>query len=404
MKYAVVILDGAAGEPLDCFDGRTSLEQANTPFLDSLAREGSVGLARNVPAGMEPASNVACMSLMGYDPNIYDIGRGAIEGASLGVDLGPGDVALRVNLCCVQDGLMHSYSSGNIDNEDSYALADQIRAALDDDTFTLTKGVSFRHILKVKGHPELMDLLYTAPHNITDMPVEGHDPQVPEGASEAAVEAARLLAQWCERANAILADSSVNERRVKEGLLPATNVWAFWPGMRPGNMEPFEKVYGKNAGMLSPVDLLNGLAVLTGVKRYHVPGLTDGLDNDFEAQGKKALEMLDECDVVFIHIEAPDTAGHDGEPRQKVEAIERIDAEIVGRLYEYASNNDLRILASPDHPTPIRLKTHSNQMVPFVMAGPGLPVGAGERMTEAEATASGLVVDPGCTLMSRLLK
>lgn len=404
MKYAVVILDGAAGEPLECFAGRTSLEQAETPFLDELARKGFAGMARNVPAGMEPGSNVACMSIMGYDPAHYDIGRGAIEGASIGVPLEPGDIALRVNLCCVRDGHMESYSSGNISTEDSHALADQLKAQLDDDVFTLYKSVAFRHILRVRGLDGLSELIYTAPHDITDQPVLGREPHVAEGASPRAVLAAASLTGWMQRAKEVLAESSVNARRVKEGSLPATDAWAFWPGMKPSGMEPFRTVYGVEAGMLSPVDLLNGLAELTGIDRYHVDGLSDGPENDYVAQGVEAVRMLDEKDLVFIHVESPDTAGHDGEPQQKVDAIENIDREIMSRLLTYAEGHDLRILATPDHPTPIRLKTHSDRMVPFVMGGPGIPSGAGMRLTEAEGAASGVVVDPGCGLMARLLR
>jgi 2,3-bisphosphoglycerate-independent phosphoglycerate mutase len=394
MRYAVVILDGAAGHPLDELGGMTSLEYANTPFLDLLAREGTVGLSRNVPEGCEPSSNVACMSIIGYDPARYDIGRGAIEGAAIGVDLGPGDVALRMNLCCVEDGIMKSYSTDNISTEDSSALADEIARALDDETFQLHKSVGFRHILVVHDHPELMDLSYHPAHDITDQPVAGREPQGP---------GAELLVDYMRRADKVLAASDVNARRRQAGQLPATNAWLFWPGMRPAGMEPFEQVYHKHAGMLSAVDLLNGLAELTGITRYSCPGISDGPGNDYAAQGAKAVEMLDECDLVFIHVEAPDTASHDGSASQKVAAIEAIDREIVARLVDYANANELAILALPDHPTPVALKTHSPEMVPFVMWGDEVPTSVGDRLTEGEGARSGLVVDPGCSLMGSFL-
>ncbi|MGN0034688.1 MAG: 2,3-bisphosphoglycerate-independent phosphoglycerate mutase [Coriobacteriales bacterium] len=394
MKYAVVILDGAAGRPLDELGGMTSLEYANTPFLDLLAREGTVGLTRNVPQGCEPSSNVACMSIIGYDPVRYDIGRGAIEGAAIGIDLGPGDVALRMNLCCVADGLMKSYSTDNISTEDSSALADEIAAALDDETFELHRSVGFRHILVVRGHPELMNLSYHPAHNLTDKPVAGCEPQG---------EGAGLLVDYMRRADAILSSSDVNARRVAEGKLPATNAWLFWPGMRPEGMEPFEQVYHLQAGMLSAVDLLNGLAELTGIRRYSCPGISDGPDNDFAAQGAKAVEMLGERDLVVIHVEAPDTAGHDGSASQKVAAIEAIDREIVSRLVDYANSDELAVLALPDHPTPVELKTHSPEPVPFVMWGDDVETSVGERLTEREGARSGLVVDPGCSLMGGFL-
>lgn len=390
MKYAVVILDGAAGRPLDELGGMTSLEYANTPFLDLLAREGTVGLTRNVPQGCEPSSNVACMSIIGYDPVRYDIGRGAIEGAAIGIDLGPGDVALRMNLCCVADGLMKSYSTDNISTEDSSALADEIAAALDDETFELHRSVGFRHILVVRGHPALMNLSYHPAHNLTDKPVAGCEPQG---------EGAGLLVDYMRRADAILSSSDVNARRVAEGKLPATNAWLFWPGMRPEGMEPFDQIYHLQAGMLSAVDLLNGLAELTGIRRYSCPGISDGPDNDFAAQGAKAVEMLGERDLVVIHVEAPDTAGHDGSASQKVAAIEAIDREIVSRLVDYANSDELAVLALPDHPTPVELKTHSPEPVPFVMWGDDVETSVGERLTEQEGARSGLVVDPGCSLM-----
>lgn len=394
MKYAVVILDGAAGEPVAEFGGKTSLEYANTPFLDYLAREGTTGMTKNVPDGYEPSSNIACMSIIGYDPTAYPIGRGAIEGASLGIDLAPGDVAMRLNLCCVEDGRMKSYSTGNISTADSYALADELAAELDDDTFHLVKGVAFRHILVVKGHPEIMDLAYSPAHNITDRPVAGCEPQGP---------GAEVLVDYMEKAATILARSEVNRRRVSEGLLPATDAWLFWPGMRPEGMESFEDVYGKKAGMLSAVDLLNGLAELTGIRRYTCEGISDGPDNDYASQGVEAVEMLKECDLVFIHVEAPDTAGHDGSPANKIDAIESIDREIVSRLVDVAEDMDLAILAMPDHPTPISLKTHTNKMVPFVMWGDETGISVGDRLTEHEAERSGLVIDPGYTLMGKFI-
>lgn len=301
---------------------------------------------------------------------------------------------MRVNLCCIQDGKMKSYSTGNISTEDSYALADELAAELDDDTFHLVKGVAFRHILVVKGHPEIMDLAYTPAHNITDKSVAGCEPQG---------EGAGLLVDYMDKAAAILAKSEVNARRIREGLLPATNAWLFWPGMRPVGMEPFEKVYGKQAGMLSAVDLLNGLAELTDIKRYSCEGISDGPDNDFAAQGAEAVEMLRERDLVFIHVEAPDTAGHDGSPKNKVDAIEAIDREVVSRLVDVAEEMDLAILAMPDHPTPLCLKTHTRKMVPFVMWGPDTGRSVGDRLTEHECGLSGLIVDPGCSLMGKFI-
>jgi 2,3-bisphosphoglycerate-independent phosphoglycerate mutase len=395
VRCAIVILDGASGDALDVYGGLTTLEAAETPHLDALAAEGVVGLARNVPDGMEPSSNVACTSIIGYNPVDYPIGRGALELAALGVDLADGQVALRVNLTNVSpEGIMHSYSTDNISSEDGHALGDELAAALDDGTFKLYKGTGFRLYLVVTGHPALMDTSFAAAHNIADMPVATHPPRGPE---------ARLIEEFEARAKKVLAVSPVNARRVAQGSLPATDVFAFWPGMRPSGMEDFARMYGRRAGLNSGVDLLNGIAQLAGIKRYHFARVTDGPDNDYAAQGEGALAMLAENDIVFIHVEAPDAEGHDGNIEGKRRAVEAIDREIISRLHAYGQSRPLRILALPDHPTPVATKRHSSDPVPFVMAGPGVKTNGGVRLTENEARSTGLLVDPGYRLLSNLL-
>jgi 2,3-bisphosphoglycerate-independent phosphoglycerate mutase len=344
---------------------------------------------------MEPSSNVACTSIIGYNPADYPIGRGALEFVALGVDLLDGQVALRVNLTNVTpEGIMHSYSTDNISNEDGHALGDELKAALDDDTFTLYKGTGFRLYLVVTGHPALMDTTLAAAHNITDMPVAEHLPQGPE---------AQLIRDFEARAKEVLATSRVNARRVAEGKLPATDVFAFWPGMRPSGMENFVARFGRQAALNSGVDLLNGIAQLTGIKRYSFAGVTDGPDNDYAAQGEGALAMLAENDVVFVHVEAPDAEGHDGNIEGKRLAVEAIDREIISRLQTFATEHPLRILALPDHPTPVMTKRHTSDPVPFVMAGPGIASNGAARLTEPEATATTLLVDPGYQLLNKLL-
>jgi 2,3-bisphosphoglycerate-independent phosphoglycerate mutase len=397
-KYAVVILDGASGEPVPQNGGLTSFEAARTPHLDALAVAGQVGLVHNVPQGLEPSSNVACTSIVGYDPANRPIGRGALELAALGVDLGEGQVALRVNLVNVTpEGLMHSYSTDNITSADAHALADELIAALNlatSNTFRLYKGIGFRLYLVVSGHPELMEALLPAAHNITDEPIADYPPTGPGAA---------LIAEFEERAHAVLAASPTNARRQAEGKLPATHVFVFWPGMRPEGMPDFASRYHKRAAMLSGVDLLNGIAQLTGIKRYSFTGVTDGPDNDYAAQGAGALRMLASNDIAFIHVEAPDAEGHDGHIEGKRLAIEAIDREIVSRLRDFATRQPLRILALPDHPTPVLSRRHSSDAVPFVMAGPGLAPNGARRLTEREAALTGLVVDPGWQLLTRLL-
>ena len=398
MKYAVVILDGAAGWPLKQFGEKTSLEHAHTPYLDLLAREGLSGLVHNVPEGMEPSSNVACTSIMGYDPAEFPIGRGAIEGASCGIELAEDEVALRLNLVNINDeGLMHSYSAGDLTTEQGNAIIEELKV-LDDDTFTLYPSVSFRGILVVKGHPELNCGTYYAAHNISDTPIADKWPSGP---------GTDFICDYMKRANELLKTSKMNASREERGLLRATNTWIFWPGMRPNNMPSFNEKYGVNAGMLSAVDLLNGLAKLTGVRRYSFDGITDAADNDYNAMGKGAIEMLNNEDLVFIHVENPDTEGHNGDAKEKVKSIEQVDECILRRLKEWADSHpdqQLRTLVLPDHPTPIKLKTHCNEPVPFVLNGDGFEANEGERLTEAEAAKSNLEYMHGCELMSMLLR
>jgi 2,3-bisphosphoglycerate-independent phosphoglycerate mutase len=401
MKYAVVILDGASGEPLPVHDGRTTLEAAMTPNLDALASSGVVGLAKNVPDGLEPSSNIACTSICGYDPAAYPIGRGALEGSALDITLAPDEIALRLNLTHVsEDGIMVSYSTNNISNADGHALLGELASELNDETFTLHTGTGFRGILVVKGHPELMQSQFTPAHNMTDEPIANYPASGP---------AAALIETYRNRARAILAASPTNARRASNGKMLANEVFIFWPGQRPANMAPFTDTYGKTAGMLSGVDLLNGIAKLAGIENYHFTGITDGPDNDYAAQGQAALAVLADKDVVFVHVEAPDAEGHDGNAAGKLAAVEAIDREIISRLIDYGKTQPLRILALPDHPTPVALKRHTRELVPFVLAGAGVTPETGSggvaanRLTEAQAAATRVVANPGHSLMQRLL-
>ncbi|MCE5203873.1 MAG: cofactor-independent phosphoglycerate mutase [Coriobacteriales bacterium] len=391
MKHVIVILDGAAGWPLPELDGRTTLEAAHTPHLDELARRGILGRAQTVPAGAEPSSSAACTSILGYDPVASFVGRGAIEAASMGVTLARDEVALRMNLVHVADGRMVSYACGHISSAESRAIVSDLASALDDGTFTMHPGVAYRHILVVKGHLELLGCGYTPPHDISDKPVEGHLPRGP---------GAELLLELMERARPVLASSPANRARAEAGKLPATDIWPFWPGMSPVGLRLFSEVRGVSAALTSGVDLLNGLAVLFGIDRLEIPGVTDGPDTDYAAQARGALDALQDHDLVVIHIESPDEQGHAGDVRGKIAAIEAIDREVVSRVMEHPG--ELRILAMPDHPTPIALKTHVGEPVPFVVAGAGVaPCGA--RAFDEAAAMAGPLVDPGHQVMDLLL-
>ncbi len=394
MKYVIVILDGAAGWPLAQFGGRTSLAAANTPHLDALARAGRVGCAQTVPFGAEPSSAAACTSILGYDPVADYIGRGAIEAASMGIMREPGQVALRLNLVNVEDGIMRSYSCGSISTEESNAIVLDIASSLDDATFKLYPGVAYRHILVVSGHPELLEASYTPPHDISDRGVALHLPKGP---------GAELLLDYMDRAKPLLENSGVNRCRIAEGSVGATDVWPFWPGAKPGSLSSFSEARGLTAAMSSGVDLLNGLAVLTGMDRLSIPGVTGGPDNDYEAQAAGCLAALEDHDLVVIHVESPDEEGHEGNAQGKVEAIEAIDDFIIAAVRDRAASGDVRILAMPDHPTPIEIKTHVGEAVPFVLWGPGICHNGASSYDEESATSTGALLDPGRRVMDELL-
>jgi 2,3-bisphosphoglycerate-independent phosphoglycerate mutase len=392
VKYVVIILDGASGWPYEALGGETSLELARTPHLDRMAREGTVGMARTVPPGEEPSSAAACTSIIGYDPVEDHVGRGAIEAASMGIELAPDEVALRLNLVNTGDGIMRSYSCGHISTAESRAIVAELQVALGDHEFCFHPGVAYRHILVVKGHPELMELEYTPPHDISDRPYLAH---LPRGAGSG------LLLDLMERARPVLAASPVDQDRMARGDLPATDVWAFWPGIAPKGMRPFREVRGLRAAMTSGVDLLNGLATLTGIDRLDIPGVTDGSDNDYVAQAEGALAALDDHDLVVIHVESPDEEGHAGNAAGKIEAIEAIDREVVSRAAQYPA--PMRVLAMPDHPTPVEIKTHVGEPVPFLIWGSGVAGNDADSFSEASASDTGLVVDPGRGVMELLL-
>jgi 2,3-bisphosphoglycerate-independent phosphoglycerate mutase len=384
VKYVIVILDGAAGWPLAELGGATTLQAARTPNLDALATRGLVGLARTVPEGTEASSAAACTSILGYDPVADRVGRGAIEAASMGISLAPAEVAMRLNLVTILDDIMVSYSAGHIPSDESRTIIADLARELGDDVFRFYPGVNYRHILVVKGHRELLDLAYTPPHDISGCSIVG---KTPSGAG------ADLLADLMSRARAVLAASPVNATRGEAGQPVVTDVWPFWPGSAPGGLVPFRRLRGLSAALTSGVDLLGGLAELTGIDRLAIPGVTDGADNDYAGQAEGGLAALQDHDLVVIHVETPDEEGHAGDIDGKIAGIEAIDREVVGRAMRHPG--PLRILCMPDHPTPIALKTHTGEPVPFVLCGDGVAPDAATAFDERSAMASGLLLDPG---------
>ncbi len=393
MKHVVLIIDGASGWPVAALQGRTALESAQTPNLDRLAREGTLGMADNVPAGMEASSAVACMSVMGFDPAVYYAGRGPIEAAAMGIELETGQVALRCNLVTVSDGRMVSYSAGSISSTEAAELVAALGEALTDDRLAFHAGIGFRHILTVREGRDLLATRFTPAHDVTDRLVDDFAPEGPGAA---------LATDLTERSKAVLADHPVNRARMARGLLPATQIWLFWPGMRPQRLPDFPGANGgRRAVLTSAVDLLRGLALQSGMELAIIPGVTDGGDNDFEAQMAGALAALDDHDVAFVHVEAPDEASHAGDVQGKVRAIEQVDALMVPQV---TGRKSVSLLALPDHPTPLALKTHAAEPVPFVMWGPAFAPNGAQAFTEKEARATGFAVAPGHLLLSKFLR
>jgi len=389
MKYCVLIIDGSAGEPLPQRGGKTCLELARTPNLDALAAGGRLGLARTVPPGMEPSSACACMSVMGYDPAVYYKGRAGIEARSLGIDVGAGEAVFRCNLVNTDGGRMRDYSAGHIGSDEAGELIAALNKELGSDDITFYPGVSYRHILKLKGHGDALKAVCTPPHDIPGQSVAEHLPKGEGGA---------VLRDLMARSEIVLKDNPVNKKRE----VPATTIWLFWGSGRAPDMPAFKEVYGLSAAMTSGVDLLRGLAQMAGMTVLEIPGVTDGPDNDYAAQAAGALEALEGHELAVIHVEAPDEAAHGGDIAGKIAAIEKTDAEIAGRLRAW-NRDDLRLLAMPDHPTPIELRTHTGDAVPFLLWGKGLEANGARRFTEAEAAKTGVSIGDGYKIMGKLV-
>jgi 2,3-bisphosphoglycerate-independent phosphoglycerate mutase len=412
MKYVIVIPDGAADAPQASLGGKTPFQAARTPAMDAIAARGQVGLTNHVPDSLPPGSEVACMSLMGYDPLAYFTGRAPLEAAAQGISLGPDDWAVRCNLVTIRSGeggsdsVMEDFTAGHITTEEGTALLAAAQKGLAVDFPEIAKawqfkaGVSYRNLLMYRGTsgttpPLGSDLRATPPHDLMDKSVAD---SFPRGTGS------RLLSEIMAKSATWLAGHPVNKARIAAGKRPATHVWLWGVGRAPA-MEPFTKKYGTNGTMITAVDLLRGLASLAGWKRLEVAGATGYLDTDYAAKGRAAIAELATADLVCVHVEAPDEASHQGDAVEKVKAIEAIDAEIVKPIDEYlAGVAEHRILVCPDHPTFITTKTHSRGPVPFVMAGSGIKPSGQKTYDEIAAAASGVSILPGWKLMGEFLR
>jgi 2,3-bisphosphoglycerate-independent phosphoglycerate mutase len=393
VKYCVLIMDGASGLLLPQRGNQTSLELAQTPNLDAMAGAGTLGLVRTVPPGMEPSSACACMSVLGYDPRVYYQGRAAIEARSMGIAIDDGEVVFRCNLVAVRDGRMWDYSAGHIGTDEARALILALNESLGSDEVSFYPGISYRHILKLRGHEDALQATCTPPHDIPGRPVAGF---LPHGTGS------DVLRDLMARSESALGGHQINVERESRGDIPVTTIWLFWGSSKVPDMPAFKQVYGLDAAMTSGVDLLRGLAKMACVATLDIEGVTDGRDNDYAAQAAGALEALEKHDLVVIHIEAPDEAAHAGSIDEKIEAIQMIDREVVSRLHSWRED-DLRVLIMPDHPTPIEVQTHTADPVPFLLWGSGVIANGAKRFTEAEAKSTGVFIEEGYKIMGRLV-
>jgi len=406
MKYAIVIPDGCADEPQESLGGQTPLQAAHKPHMNRVAQLGVVGRSNNVPASLTPASDVATLSLFGYDPLQVYTGRAPLETAAMGIPLGPEDWAIRCNLVTVDHEEMRDFTAGHISNADGRALIETVQQALGGPVrvdggagrLEFYPGVSYRNILVYRGQgtaPFTSETKTQPPHDIPDRPIADYLPRGP---------GATLLQDLMRRSRDLFRDHPVNQARLARGERPATQIWLWGQGRAP-RLRPFAEVYGRRGAIISAVDLVRGVGVLLGWTRIDVPGATGYLDTDYAAKGRAAVAALQDHDLVCVHVEAPDEASHEGRADAKVKALEEIDRHIVGPLLEALPRHGAwRLLVSPDHRTPLRTRAHAHGEVPFALAGTGIAARGQPAYDEVVAAASDFAFARGHELMRRFLE
>jgi 2,3-bisphosphoglycerate-independent phosphoglycerate mutase len=406
MKYIILLGDGMAGYPMTELGGKTTLEYARTPNMDYMARAGKLGRARTVPKGMAPGSDVANLSVLGYDPAKYYTGRAPLEAASIGVPLGPDDVAYRCNLVTLKAVdrsaggsascrrcFMEDFSAGHITTEEARALIADIDRDLGGGDVRFYPGVSYRHLMVWKGGKDKLECI--PPHDITGREIADYMP-VGEGGE--------FINGLMKRSMEVLEGHEVNRARVEAGKLPANSIWLWGQGKRP-SMPPFKERYGLTGAMISAVDLLKGIATILGFRIINVPGATGYIDTNYKGKAEAALDALRDVDFVYVHVEAPDEAGHGGNLEHKIKAIEDFDEKVVGTVIErLKEEKGFRVLVMPDHPTPISVKSHTSDPVLFAVWEPGRDGDGGDKAyNERSAMLSPLMFEDGWKLMEYLI-
>lgn len=397
MKYIILLGDGMPDESIEALGGKTPLEYASTPFMDSMAKKGRLGLARTIPPGYPPGSDVANLSVFGYDPRTCYTGRSPLEAASMGVHLGPDDVAFRLNLVNLhtRNGTisMGDYSAGHITTEEGGELVESLAQELGGGEFEFYPGVSYRHLLVWRNGKEKLEL--TPPHDISGKCIDAY---LPKG------DGSDVLLRLMERSRDILSGHPLYRKRQEAGKTPANSIWLWGHGKAP-RMVTYRERFGLSGAVISAVDLVRGIGVYAGLEVIRVPGATGYIDTNYQGKAEAALEALKRLDFVYLHVEAPDESSHSGSIENKIRAIEDFDAKIVGPISEGIREfGEYRILCTPDHPTPIRLMTHTADPVPFIMYSGETDVSpevAG--YDEKSARKTGLFLEEGYRLMEMML-
>ena len=382
MKHIVILGDGMADEPIEALGGLTPMQAADTPYMDKLASLGRNGRLQTVPEGFHPGSEVANMAVLGYNmPKVYE-GRGVLEAASIGVELQPGDLAMRCNLICVEGDILKNHSSGHISTEEADELIKFLNKELGNERIIFYTGVSYRHLLVIKGGDKRLDC--TPPH---DVPLRPFRPLLIKPEVAEANDTAELLNNLILKSQEILPNHPVNKHRIAIGKDPANSIWPWSPGYRPA-METMQQMYGfKKGAVISAVDLIRGIGVYAGLEVLTVEGATGLYDTNYEGKAQAALEALKTHDFVYLHIEAGDEAGHEGDVDLKIKTIENLDKRAVKIIYEALQTWDepVAIAILPDHPTPCAIRTHTSEPIPFIIYKPGQTPDSVQRYDEFAA-------------------
>lgn len=397
MKHLILLGDGMADYPIAALGGKTPLEYARTPHMDRIAAEGTLGLIDTIPPGLPPGSDVANLAVLGYDPRECYTGRGPLEAASMGIALSPEDVAFRCNLVTLSDDadpVMADFTAGHITSGEAKRIITDLGAAIGSDMFSFHPGVGYRHLLVWKGGES--DLVATPPHDITGRSIGAY---LPQGRGAEAIN--RLM----ELSREVLADHPVNRERTERGLKPATSIWLWGQGRAPRILKMMER-FQIRGGMISAVDLLNGIGVYAGLEVIPVKGATGYIDTNYRGKAEKALSVLRELDLVFVHVEAPDEMGHEGNVEGKVKAIEDFDALVVGTALQGIDDlGSFRIAVLSDHPTPLSLRTHVADPSPFAVLSSleDENRGRGTGFGEGTASKAGNLISPGYRFMETFI-